>query len=287
MSDNSSQYFIRGDWVVVRDSYSGSLGEIEEFIRQKRVNKLRVNFLKEFPIFPCVTFITKLDILHIRHENVPGIGNAIRTMTMLRSVTITHYGLPCDGYSITDAIATHPSLRKVGIFGWFKQDVRTITERNPKIVSYKLGTTVCLGHEYGDILASATWIVQFRTASTEVVFRDGDFLRFARNNPGLRSICIAVSRVSEVTLALGYLNSIERLRVECKIRDNAIGLRFAMLEVLLRCYPRDLNVYDGREWIGASTVWPNYYVIRREDLPGWNYEWSKSVCDAIVYTSDD
>lgn len=280
-----SLYLARENWAVVGDIYPGSPSEIEEFIRQKRVNKLRISLPNRFRDFPCVTFITRLDILRIGTQTALGVGNAIRAMTILRTIVVSFSDSSSGRCPITDAIASHPSLKKVEIFGWYNNDVRIITRRNPGIVSYTLGALIRLGYEYGDVLVLTTQINQFLTVGGKIIFRDGDFLRFIRGNPGLRRISMAVSRVSEVAAALEYLNAIEELRIECGIRDDVSGLRTAMIGVLARCHSKSIVIYDGREWINASTVWPNHCVIYCRNLPKRNYEWSASVCDVHVHVS--
>lgn len=288
MSNGHSLYLhpLERGCVVVRSNYSGSPDEIEEFIRQKRACKLRINLPDESRGFPCVTFITKLDIRYIESRNILGIKNAIGAMTILESIVVTYSDSSCDGRPITDAIVTHPNIRKVQIYGLYGGDVGIITKGNPRITSYILGTSIHLGYQYGDILVSATQIVQFQTVDHGVVFRDGDFLRFVRGNPGLRSIGITVLQVSEVVAALGYLNSIEKLRIKCRNQGDTSGLKSAMIGVLMRCHPKTLTVYDSKELFDISTIWPNYHVIHRKNLPRWNYGWSAPMCDVDIHTPD-
>lgn len=285
MSD-SFLYISEGGWAVSKVDYAGTFDEIEQFVKNKRANKLKIYNTHKLHGFPCVTFITKLDMSFVLDQEVPAIGKAIRAMILLESVLICFFDYGHSRKPITDAIATHPSLKKIKIFG-VCDGISDIARRNPRIISYTLGMYTIVDYGYGDILASATGIIRLRSEHNKLIFQDGDFIRFVRNNPGIRNLEIVVSRVSEVIVALRYFDAVDELYIRYKIRDNVDGLKSATIGLLARCHPRCFGIHDGEKWHDRSAIWPNYYSIRHKDLPKWNHERSGSVCDVMVHASND
>lgn len=291
---NSLMYSPSDDSILIRNDYSGAVEKIEEFIRYKRVSKLIVDLDRNFPILPCVTFIIKLDVRDVGIWNMSSVGEIIRAMVVLKSVSLSFIDKSPHNHSITNAIATHPSLKKVVIYGHFNDNIGVIAKANPRIISYVLGACVDLDYEYGDILASATGIIQLWTVGKRSVFRDGGFIRFARNNRSVKKLRINVSRTSEVTEALGYLDAIEILRIGCEIRDDNGSLERAIIGVLARCRPTTLVIHDDKTYFCCNVagqseqpwVWPNCYAICHRKLPKWNYKWSAPICDVDVHASN-
>lgn len=282
----SLYYSADDDRVVVRSYYTGAADEIEDFIRCKRAGRLEVNLPSDLLRFPCVTFITYLDVSGIRARNIQDIGNAIRAMVVLKDITLSYASMLYKNDPITDAIASHPSIERVAIFDMYANTTHAIIGRNRRITSYVLGGYVNVNHDDGDALVSLTGLTRFHSGNGKILFRDGLFVEFIRRNPGIRFLRLVVSRVSEAIEALKYFRSIHTLSVECETRDDVGGLESAIIGVVARCHPASLEIYDGEKWVNQSMVWSNHYVIYRADLPGWNYEWSGSVCDAYVHMSN-
>lgn len=278
------QYIASYDRVVVRSGYSGTVNEIEEFIRRKRASELEIRFPDKLSRLPCVTFITKMEMCFVWRGNVSAIEEAIRAMMLLEAIHITYSDDECDEWPITNTIATHPSLKKIEIFGRYG-GVGVITKRNPRITNYSLGTDVATGYEYGDILVEAAGIMRFCSTNKEPVFRDGDLVRFVRNNSGIRYLGITVSRVSEVVAALGYLDAICGLRIECQSWDETSDLKSTIIDVIARCHPKYLDIYGGGRIYDRTSVWPNHYIICHEDLPKWSFSRSGPICDVVVRTA--
>lgn len=277
------------DWsdrVIVRSDYLGTTDDIEALIRCRKASKLDIRIPNNLPRFPCVTFITHLDVSRIRPQYVQDIGNAIRAMVVLKDIAISYAVIPYEDDAITDAIASHPSIKKVSISSMYSNTVNTMVRENRGIISYSFGSCMGVNYRCGDILAPITWIKRLYSINNIPIFRDGLFAEFVKRNPDIDELRLAVSRVSEVIRALRYLRSINILRIECEVRDDASGLESAIIRVIARCHPICLEIYDGEGWVTQSSVWPNCYVICRRDLPKWNYERSRSVCDVCVHTFD-
>lgn len=291
---DSLMYTTWGDRVIVSGDYHGTTKEIEEFLRHKRMSKLEIGLDHNFWTFPCVTFVAELKVRCVGVWNISSIGRAIQAMIVLRSVSLYFAENSIYDHSITNAIATHPSLKRIGIHGCYGDNIKAITRANPRITSYTLGQSVDLDYEYGSMLASAKGIARFWTTGEEYMFLDGDFIRFAENNRSIESLGLNVLRASEVIAALDYFDSMESLRINCKIWDDTDDLERAIIRMMARCHPSSLAIYDGRTHFYHSTmgqftqpsIWPNCYAIRRRDLPGWNYEWSAPICDVDVHASN-
>lgn len=270
--------------VMVFGDYTGHADSIEELIRSERASKLDISIPDNLPYFPCVTFITYLDVSRICTRHVLDISNAIRAMVALEGIALSYEDVPYGDDAITDAIASHPSIKKVSILGTYENTISTMVRRNRKIVGYSFGPYVGVDYRYGNILAPATWIKQLRSVSDKTIFRDGLFTEFVKRNPDIGELMLAVLRVSEVVRALRYLRSIDILRIECMIQDDVSSLVPAIIEVLARCHPIRFEIYDGKEWVTQPSVWPNCHVIHRENLPKWNHTKSVLVSDVAIHT---
>lgn len=159
-------------------------------------------------------------------------------------------------------------------------------DKNRRITEYKFNIGGRQEYELGDKLAELTHIKALEYVCLGSAFRDGDFVRFVRNNPGIEKLMICISRSSEVVAAAQYFTNLSELHINCDVHDDD-GLRSAIAAILARCHPQYLTVRIGPIcFLERNDISYGRYSINRMELPGWNYERSAPIYDVNVHTSD-
>lgn len=270
-------------YTIIKSGRYDCTADAEEAIRRNRTSELVICESQEFREFPCVTFIT---ILEIRGTSIPSaeaLGKFILSLPLLEELKILiNHGYLKGENPISNAISTHPSLRKVKVHDRYGYGIDTVMKRNPRITKYILGPNVVLD---GDAIASLTGIRILWFEGYNTVLNHGVLLKFARNNPDIINLSVVAQSELEVIQAIGYLRSVNNLVIRCNRREwgEADRLVDVVRDALARCYPRLFVVHAGDKYYNRSLVWPGY-AIRQDDFHRWNFTRSEPICDTAVHT---
>lgn len=265
---------------------------IEQEIRKLRVERLWFDTYWELEAFPSVSFIRSLRASYVKDVAVQALSLAIEKMVVLESLDL---GI-CDKSDrkegencLSNAIALHPSLKKVRLNSYRGYGIDTVISRNIGITDLHIGSKDHLSPRIEVALALATHIEAF-TCTSDIIFRSVESLaQFFKNNQGLKRVRIVVTHSADAVAAIEYLNRPEELNINCQDRDELGVLMPAMHKLLDRCMMRYVALHSKNYIEQASSTSSTWSITNRnrhilhDDLPTWNFTGSRRLCDVDVH----
>lgn len=285
MSSSAMRYDSKRDTVIVLNHSRVTTSQIENFIREKKANRLNLGDIQHTGTLPCVTFIARLAVCVVGYNAVTMLAKAISSMILLETISVeVRFCRELRGENcLSDAIAAHPSLRKIITDDPCGHGIDTVMKRNPRITDYHLSLDTEYSYMYGEVLVKLTGLRTLVQRGYSSTFQDGDFAKFTERNPRINKIMITVQRSTEIVSAISNLTAINDLHIICKICDNIEELERAIEKVRARCYPERVQIYLHHGSY-SCIKYRGYHGIYRKKLPKWNFLGTRTPPDTTVHT---